>query len=315
MKKALLVTTALTLAVSTATAQMPSVEQMVQQQGGAIAAPQPDAPAQLQPQPATAPQAVTPVAPVQQVPVQQAPVTASTPVQPETKIVLENVPADVRASLQNDFKDQLPFALTEDKMIAYINAAEKVEKINARWDIEIAGAASDQMAVENNNFAVEEINAALKNMQGLTMDEYTALTVLTAKDNSFARIVNIYRDAYRAQTGKESTVKEPAVTEVAPVTAPVAAPPPTAPVATRSATVTQTDPHAARIEALQKQIEQLTATLKAKREAAAQQAPAQADPLTAAQIEALSANAKKIDDKLNAIDQRANEVEQKIKKN
>jgi hypothetical protein len=133
-------------------------------------------------QPAQKPPASEPIAPKPQP-------QELTPAQRDPSLI----PEGLRESLQNDFKDALDFPLTEEKIIAYVRAAKKVERINSRWDVEIAAAETDIMAMENTNFAIEDITAALKNMQDLTMVEYNALTLLTINNNDFARVVSVYQ--------------------------------------------------------------------------------------------------------------------------
>lgn len=220
-----------------------------------------------------------PVAPV--VATEKAAPDATAPVSDEK--MLETM----RKTLSEDFKNSLPFALTEDKMIAYIHAATKVEKINSRWDIEVAGAATDQMAIENNNFAVEDINAALKNMKGLTMDEYSAMTVLTAKDMNFARVVNVYKDLIKR--GALKTLGEPEASPVAAVKAPAKA---------------EVDPkEKERLDALETQVQNLRDSLKAPSTAPVAPAATGTDPVLAAQLEAMNANLDKIAEKVKTLDE------------
>jgi hypothetical protein len=227
----------------------------------------------------------------------QATGASSKKVKPEIRPIGDEVPRDIRASIENDFKEALTFPLTETKMVAYVRAANKVEKINNRWDVEIAAAETDQMAVENNNFAVEDINAALSTMRDLTLKEYSEMTVLTSKDVNFARLVKIYRQLLAE--GIFGTADKPIEYQVvAPV---VATPAPT------PATNTQGED---RIAALQKQIAELTEAVKKKHEAAAMTAN---DPVTAAQMEAMTAKIKTIGDKLDSVDKRSSDIEGKVK--
>jgi hypothetical protein len=197
------------------------------------------------------------------------------------------VPKDVRKSLENDFNDKLKFPLTQEKMVAYIRATAKVEAINSRWDVEVAAAATDQVAMENNNFAVEDITATLSNMKELTIGEYNELTALAAKNNSFANLVYIYRDLVKSGAFKRqpmSAVPDPKIAE--------------------------------RMKAVQERIDSMKAELQALRAAPPIiAAPAQADPLLTAQLDALTAKAQQIADRINAINQRAASIEKQVKTN
>lgn len=196
------------------------------------------------------------------------------------------VPKDVRKSLENDFKDKLKFSLTQEKMVAYIRATAKVEAVNSRWDVEVAAAATDQIAMENNNFAVEDITATLSSMTELTIEQYNELTALTSKNKNFADLVNIYRDLVKSGTFK------------------------------RQPTANISDPKTVeRLKAVQDRIDNMKAELWALHSAPLVTVPAQVDPVLAAQMDALTAKAQQVSNRIEAINQRAADIEKKVKTN
>lgn len=125
---------------------------------------------------------------------------ADTPVSsdgPEPLATTDEAAELVRETLERDFSTMLPFQLTEEKMIAFTRAALRVEKINGKWDVQIASVESDKTAMEYNLFAVEEIASALKSIDGLTLDEYQILTALTLEDKKFNKVYQAYRQLVR----------------------------------------------------------------------------------------------------------------------
>jgi hypothetical protein len=141
---------------------------------------------------------------------------------------LAKIRQELKQAVETKFNQSLGFPMDEPKMIAYAQASLKVRKINDKWDVQIAGADSDQTAIEYNNQSVEEITKALKNMQGLTIEQYNEITKLTARNAEFASIYQVYKQMIDA-----GAIQVPAAT-----TAPVA------PVATGSAPVQQQVPAA-----------------------------------------------------------------------
>jgi hypothetical protein len=107
----------------------------------------------------------------------------------ETAEALENM----RAYMGHDFEGQLSFPLTEEKMIAFIRVAAKIEKINSKWDVQIAGAETDQMATEYNNFAAEEMVKVIEKLSGITQAEYTELVKLSVGSPEFSSLYRAYR--------------------------------------------------------------------------------------------------------------------------
>lgn len=171
--------------------------------------------------PAPSAQATT----AQTAPVPAAPVV--TPQPPAAPVAATTPPAVAppTLTLEEQFKGQLPFPLTEAKMIAFAEASRRVRRINNKWDVQIAAAETDQRANEYNNFAVEEITKSLQKIPGLTLEEYTAMTGLTARNQDFNRIYMAYQDLLAQGKIKLPEEPKPAVpAPVRPVVQPVAKP-------------------------------------------------------------------------------------------
>lgn len=127
-----------------------------------------------------------------------APAAAAPSSAPEKKVELSladmnEIHAQVKESVEKDYADQVSFPLTEDRMIAFAQASLLVQKINNKWDVQIAGAETDAMAVEYSNFAVEEITKSLQSIQGLTLEQYNELSRLTATSQDFNRAYQVYK--------------------------------------------------------------------------------------------------------------------------
>lgn len=115
------------------------------------------------------------------------------PVVELTQEEMNQIHTEVKQSIENDFKDKLSFPITEEKMIAFAQASLRVKKINNKWDVQIAGAETDAMAIEYSNFAVEEITKALQSMQNLTLDQYNEMSKLTATSPDFNQAYQVYK--------------------------------------------------------------------------------------------------------------------------
>jgi hypothetical protein len=186
------------------------------------------------PQPIVTPPAVTtakpPITAQQPTDAAQPAPTDSSQAQKPSDLPPEELAAiqkDLKSELETKFKDKLSFPIDEPKIIAYAQASLKVKKINNKWDVQIAGADSDKMAIEYNNFSVEEITKSLQSMSGLTLDQYNEITKLTASDAEFNNIYQVYK-----QMIEEGIIATPAAA-ASPVPVPlVAAPVVAAPVAT-----------------------------------------------------------------------------------
>ena len=123
-----------------------------------------------------------------------APVKPTVTAEPEAGPPPSSQPAPITTlSLAEQFKDQLPFPLDEAKMTAFAEASRKVKQINEKWDVQIAAADTDLRAKEYNTFAVEEITKALDTIPGLTLDQYTAMTKLTATNPDFSQVYMAYK--------------------------------------------------------------------------------------------------------------------------
>jgi len=205
----------LILAAGPALAQAPAATQPVPAPGSVKTTTQtvtvPAAPVTA-PKPPTAPVAAV-AAPVK--PVVEAPAMTA----PTSPVLANGTSLSPSASLADQFKGQLPFVLDELKMIAFAEASRRVKKINDKWDVQIAAAETDQRAIEYNNFAVEEITKSLDNIPGLTLDQYNAMTKLTATNPDFNRVYLAYLDLL-----KEGKVKAPAAPVAATTATPAAKP-------------------------------------------------------------------------------------------
>lgn len=203
-----------TIAPAATAPAAPVVQQPAVQMAPVVA--QPVAKPVAAPQPVvtqTAPVAVGGTVPAAQ---KTAPVTTQTttaPVVPANDQSLKPMSEDMAKS----YEGKLSFPLTEQIMILYTQATLRVKKINAKWDVQIAGADSDAVAIEYSNMGVEEITSSLKNIPGLTLAQYNEMTKLTSVDPEFNRVYQAYR-----QLIEEGKIKPAPLPAVAP---PVAAKP------------------------------------------------------------------------------------------
>ena len=134
---------------------------------------------------------------------------------PLSQAEMADIHAQVKEVLARNFKNKLSFPIDENKMIAFVQASQKVKKINSKWDVQIASAEKDEMAMEYNTFSIEEITKSLQSMQGgLTVDQYNDLSKLTAIDQKFNQIYQVYAEL----------IKNGVVVVPAPGTAPVSKP-------------------------------------------------------------------------------------------
>lgn len=107
---------------------------------------------------------------------------------------VQNTDQSSNHSIGDQFKDLLSFPLTEEKMISYVQAARRVQHINDKWDVQIASVESNETAMDYNNYSVEEIMDSLKNIPGLTLDEYNEMTRVISTNTDFARVYQAYKE-------------------------------------------------------------------------------------------------------------------------
>lgn len=100
----------------------------------------------------------------------------------------------LKTSVENDFKGLLSFPLDEQKMVSYINAARRVQRINDKWDVQIASTESDKAAMEYNNYSIEEIMMSLQRIPNLTLDQYNEMTRLISTNKEFNRVYLAYKE-------------------------------------------------------------------------------------------------------------------------
>ena len=208
----------------------------------------------------------------------------------------DEIPKKVRENLSNDFQNELTFQLTEPKMVAYTRTSRKVEQVTRRWDVEIAVAETDQIAVENNNFALEDIQQSISNIHGLSEQEYLELAALTAKNKKFARLVKTYQDYI--DRGIFGTSEKPI--EYVEMQKPI--------------TIDQqqqTGDLSNKLSELEAKISTIVQSLEVNN--TDQSLSIENDPVLSAQLEAMTAKIKIITEKLEKIDQRADQLENKLK--
>lgn len=147
---------------------------------------------------------------------------------PLSQAEMADIHAQVKEVLARDFKNKLSFPIDENKMIAFVQASQKVKKINSKWDVQIASAEKDEMAMEYNTFSIEEITKSLQSMQGgLTVDQYNDLSKLTASDQKFNQIYQVYAELIKngvVVVPAPGTTPAPAVPGAAPVSGPATPP-------------------------------------------------------------------------------------------
>lgn len=123
-----------------------------------------------------------------------APTTSGGGISAPKAAVPQGAPEDLRSAMQSgDFLKKLSFPLTEAEMVEFARASVKVGKINSKWDVQIASAATDKMAIEYSNLAAEESEHALKSIPGMTLEQYNELTAMTATDPEFNSIYMAYK--------------------------------------------------------------------------------------------------------------------------
>lgn len=237
-----------------------------------VAAPQ--AAAQVAPAaqavPQAAPQAVAAPVATQQVPAAAAPVATDPMVLPPASVT--DPQSGLKNAIENDFKDALSFPLDEDKIIAYVQATRRVQRINDKWDVQIASTESAKTAIEYNNYSVEEIMASLQKIPNLTLEQYNEMTRLVSSNPDFNRLYLAYKDLI--EQGKIPAAAAPFATNSPDASAP-------APAATQVAPQANAPAAAAQVQTTQQPVAAVPAQQPAQPQASApapQQQPVQAQP-------------------------------------
>lgn len=93
------------------------------------------------------------------------------------------------AEILHPWKDALPFELNMQKLRSFIIAGRAIEKINRKWDVLIAGAREDNLAIEYQKQLAEESALAIDEVPGITLEEYEAMYTLNLNDDNFLMLV------------------------------------------------------------------------------------------------------------------------------
>jgi len=93
----------------------------------------------------------------------------------------------------NPWKDKLPFPLTLDKIRAFIIAGRAIEKSNRSWDTLIAGAPAQESAMGFYQQGLEDASRAIKEVPGITLEEYRILYNLSINDPDFSMLLQALR--------------------------------------------------------------------------------------------------------------------------
>ncbi len=101
---------------------------------------------------------------------------------------------ELRQNVDSYYKSTLSFTINEAKMIAFAQAATKIDMINGKWDTLIAGAATEDLATEYLTSATLESRQLLTQSVGITAGEYDDVYALSTRDPAFNKIANAYKD-------------------------------------------------------------------------------------------------------------------------
>ena len=123
--------------------------------------------------------------------------------------------ATLKGQLENQYQAQLSFPLNEDKMVRFAEAALQVESTNRRWDLQIAAAQNDAMAIEYLKMSRNESVKAVQTVTGITMPEYTEIYNLTAQDNQFNQIAIAYKNLVATAQKKQAAAEKLAAEKMA----------------------------------------------------------------------------------------------------
>lgn len=99
----------------------------------------------------------------------------------------------LRQSVNNEYRNALSFPLDEAKMIAFAQAATKIDMVNNKWDTLIAGAPTDKMANEYLATATLESRQILLDSIDVTEQEYSEIYDLSTHDKRFNEVANAYK--------------------------------------------------------------------------------------------------------------------------
>ncbi len=108
-----------------------------------------------------------------------------------------------------DYNSVLSFPITEEKMKAFVLMADKINRVNRKWDMQISGAETDTMAVEYMNLSNEEMADVMENISGITLDEYNEIFEFATRNKEFKIIVDAFKlyyvDAPRKARNQDSS--------------------------------------------------------------------------------------------------------------
>lgn len=115
---------------------------------------------------------------------------------PYTLIEAQEEAHDIETTTKNNEKEilnpwvnKLPFELTLEKIRTFIITGRAIQKSNRTWDTLIASAQNDETALEFYEQAAGDANQIIKQVKGITVDEYQDLYKLSISDQDFATLL------------------------------------------------------------------------------------------------------------------------------
>lgn len=112
---------------------------------------------------------------------------------------LESVSADMSVDENTDkinYDTVLSFPITEEKVKAFVIAADKIDQVNRKWDMQISSAETDTMAVEYITLSSEEMTNVMGSISEITVGQYNEIFEYTTKNPDFKSIVNAFKQYY-----------------------------------------------------------------------------------------------------------------------
>lgn len=107
--------------------------------------------------------------------------------------VIDDDTKSAEEKILNPWKDKLPFALSLDKIRAFIIAGRAIEKSNRSWDTLIAGSDTQEKAIDFYKQELGEASSAIREVPGITLEEYRALYDLSVNDPDFSVLLQALR--------------------------------------------------------------------------------------------------------------------------
>ncbi len=105
-----------------------------------------------------------------------------------------------------NYQKILSFPIDREKLISFVTLADKINRVNRKWDMLISGAETESLTLEYITLLNEEMTQVLNNAPMITLAEYNEIFALTTRDEEFKTIVDAFHDYHVVRPRLEAEI-------------------------------------------------------------------------------------------------------------